>query len=82
MALAAHVGLYIQLGKLTNVDLFEKGYYAVDTKLYLASKGGSLCPSLPIISDRPVAKGSVNGTGRRYGDGAGLNSFYHALILL
>ena len=77
MALAAHLGVYVQLGKLVNIDVFEKGHYAVEAQLCLTAKHASICSVAPVKSNRMVAKGSVGGEGEHEGAsniGSRLNS--------
>jgi hypothetical protein len=63
MELAAHLGVYIQLGKLVNVDIFNKGYYAVEAQLLLVAKHANVCDATTIVSARPVAIGTTSGEG-------------------
>lgn len=52
MTLYAVVGVYLEISKFVNIDLFEKGHYAVRVTLTCASKRASILEIEPVYSSR------------------------------
>ncbi|EDQ87042.1 uncharacterized protein MONBRDRAFT_10487 [Monosiga brevicollis MX1] len=61
--LLAQVGVYLELGRFLNVDLFEKGHYAVRCTLRPTHKRAVVHCASSIHSQRQIANGDLYGNG-------------------